>query len=78
MNTLVGALGTRCQEGLLRHRNALGDVVSQSSLTNAGDGEKERSPQTQLRVRRRWESGQVRAAKYLDRPRQRLYPWGHV
>lgn len=40
MNALVGALGTRCQKGLLRHRKALGDLVSQSSLTNAGDGER--------------------------------------
>lgn len=53
MNAFVGALGTRCQKGLLRHRKALGDLVSQSSLTNAGDGEKERRPQTQLRVPRR-------------------------
>ena len=73
-----GGPGNQCQKGLLRHRNALGDLISQSSLTNAGDKERERRSQTQLRVPRRWERGQVRVAKYLDRPQPRLYPWGHV
>lgn len=73
-----GGPGNQVPEGTSETQKCLGDVISQSSLTNAGDREKERRSQTQLRVPRRWERGQVRVAKYLDRPQQRLYPWGHV